>query len=77
MDDRLDREINAYQALLPSIRKSHGSVWALVVHEKLVETFKDFSVAARYAIDHYSGEQVLIRHTDERLESAPFVEISH
>ena len=77
MSDSLDREITAYEALLPSIRQTHGSVWALVVHQKLVRTFEDFSLAARYAIAHHNGEQVLIRHTDERLEMAPFVEINH
>lgn len=75
MNDSLDREIGAYKALLPKIREDHGSVWALVVHERLVETFAEFGGAARYAIEHHSGEQVLIRHTDERTEMAPFVEI--
>lgn len=77
MHDSLDREIHAYETLLPDIRAQYGSVWALVVHEKLIKTFKEFSLAARYAIAHHSGEQVLIRHTDERVETAPFVEISH
>ncbi len=72
----LDKEIDAYQSLLPSIRSDHGSVWALIVHEKLVKTFSDFSQAARYATAHHRNEQVLIRHTDERIETAPFVEIS-
>jgi hypothetical protein len=72
----LDREIEAYQALLPSIRLKHGSVWALVVRGKLVSTFKEFSEAAKYSIANFKDEQVLIRHTDERLETAPFVQIN-
>ena len=72
----LDREIEAYCALLPAIKKKYGSVWALVVNRKLVSTFSEFSQAARYVIAHHRGEQVLIRHTDERLETAPFVQIN-
>lgn len=72
----LDREINAYQSMLHSIRSQYGSVWALVVQDKLIKTFTDFPDAARYAVANYQGEQVLIRHTDERVETAPFVEIS-
>lgn len=74
--ESLDREIQAYEGLRASIRSAHGSVWALVVHEKLVKTFGQFSDAARYANAHHPGEQVLIRHTDERIETAPFVQIS-
>ena len=66
-------QIEAYQRLLPAIRRDYGSVWALVAREKLVRTFTDFAAAAAYAIDYYDNEQVLIRHTDERIETAPFV----
>ena len=72
----LDREIEAYRALLPDIRKHHGSVWALVVGQRLISTFGEFSQAARYVVEHHRGQQVLIRHTDETIESAPFVEIN-
>ncbi len=75
--DALDDQIEAYQALLPSIRREHGSVWALVAHRELISTFKEFSTAARYALEHLGHEQVLIRHTDERVETAPFVHIEN
>jgi hypothetical protein len=75
MPDALDEQIEAYEALLPEIKKSHGSVWVLVADRKLVSTFKEFSAAVRYANSHYGPKAVLIRHTDERTtESAPFVQ---
>lgn len=76
MPDALDEQIKAYEALLPEIKKQHGSTWVLVARRKLVSTFKDFSGAVRYANAHYGAEAVLIRHTDERTtESAPFLQV--
>ena len=75
MRDALDDQIEAYEALLPTIKKTYGSVWALVAGRKLIETFAEFPAAARYAIEHHGGEQVLIRHTDEQAETAPYVHI--
>ena len=73
MRDALDVQIDAYTALLPDIRRSYGSVWALVAGERLVRTFPEFASAAEYALRCHGGEQVLIRHTDERLETAPLI----
>lgn len=73
--DAIDQEIIAYQHLLPAIRASHGSVWALVADATLVSTFRDFPSAARYADEHYGTRPVLIRHTDEQVETAPFVHV--
>lgn len=75
MRDDLDDQIEAYHALLPYIRATHGSVWVLMANRKLVDTFQEFSAAAKYANGHYGKEQVLIRHTDETRETAPFVHI--
>lgn len=72
---QLDKQIEAYQAMLPALRDQYGSVWALVVNERLVSTFAEFSQAARFVLAHHSNDQVLIRHTDERLEFAPFVQV--
>ena len=72
----LDRDIQAYGRMRDDIKRKHGSVWAIVKEEQLVDTFQQFSQAARYAVTNLSGQSVLIKHTDERLESAPFVEIS-
>jgi hypothetical protein len=73
MRDPLDEQIEAYQAMLPEIKKEHGLVWALVAHRELIKTFGVFDVAARYAVEHFPNEQVLIRHTSERSEMAPFL----
>lgn len=76
MRDPLDDQIEAYEKLLPAIREKHGSVWALVAHKELIETFKAFPDAARYAREHFGKEPVLIRHTDGRkLETAPFIHV--
>ncbi len=75
MIDALDVQIAAYQHLLPGLRQTYGSVWALVAREKLVRTFTDFASAAEYALRHCANEQVLIRHTDERVETAPFMKL--
>lgn len=76
MTDDLDAQIEAYEALLPGIRKDHGSVWVLVADKQLVKTFPAFAPAARYAKAHFGQKPVLIRHTDERaVESAPFVQV--
>ena len=45
--------------------------------ERLVKTFTDFASAAAYALDHCGQEQVLIRHTDERVETVPFMMLEH
>ena len=72
--DGLDREIEAFRALLPGIKERYGSVWAVVADLKLVKTFPVFSEAAQYAREHFGKQPVLIRHTDEtKVEFAPFV----
>lgn len=72
----LDREIQAYERLLPTIRQSHGSGWALVANCALVNTFSSFAVAVRFARENYGNQEVLIRHTDERTEeNAPFLHV--
>ncbi|QTC90816.1 hypothetical protein [Brevundimonas goettingensis] len=73
----LEREIRAYESMLPEIKREYGSVWAVISHEKLVSTFKAFSDAARFVNANCRDHQVLIRHTDQHNETAPFVEISN
>ena len=75
MPDALDKQIETFEALLPEIRRARGPVWVLIAHQTLIQTFSEFAEAAKYAIEHHSNEQVLIRHTEERSESAPFVHI--
>jgi hypothetical protein len=73
----LERDIKAYEVMLPDIRREHGSVWAVVSHERLVQTFTAFADAARFVNANYQNVDVLIRHTDQHKETAPFVEISN
>jgi len=75
MSDALDDQIEAYQALLPEIRRKHQSGWALVAKRRFIKLFGEFSEAAQYAQVHFGNEPVLIRHTDEKPETAPFVHI--
>jgi hypothetical protein len=76
MPDVLDEQIEAFEALLPTIRQRHGAAWVLVADRKLVSTFGAFAAAAKYAHEHFHDQQVLIRHTDEKpVESAPFVQV--
>ena len=77
MRDALDEQIEAFEALLPDIRRQRGQVWVLVANSRLVETFDTFADAARHARTHFDAQQVLIRHTDERkLETAPFLNLA-
>lgn len=71
----LEREIAAYEGMAHSIKTEHGRGWALMAHEKFVKLFSDFSDAARYANEHFNGEQVLIRHTDAIQDTAPFLAV--
>jgi hypothetical protein len=75
--DALDEQIEAFEALLPAIKKDHGPVWVLIADRRLIKTFAAFPAAARYARQHFGKQPVLIRHTDERaLETAPFVHVN-
>ena len=76
MRDALDDQIEAYEELLPVIKRDHGSVWVLIADRQLIKTFPAFAAAARFARERYGKQQVLIRHTDERkTEDAPFVQV--
>lgn len=70
----LEREIRAYEAMLPELQKQHGAVWAVVAQEKLIQTFTGFADAARFVNAHHA-DGALIRHTNQHKETAPFVEI--
>ncbi len=76
MPDVLDEQIEAYEALLPTIKRQHGSTWVLITDRRLVGTFRAFADAARYAREHFAREPVLIRHTDGKsLETAPYIHV--
>ncbi len=66
-------QISAYRQLLPQIKKERGAVWAVLVDSQLKETFSEFADAARFALERFPDEEVLIRHTDELKETVPFL----
>jgi len=71
----LSKEISTFQRLLPTIRKDHGSAWAVVVGEDYKGAFREFSAAAKYVLQNFPQQSVLIRHTDERQAHIPFVAV--
>jgi hypothetical protein len=73
MPDAMAEQIEAYQRLLPQIKQKYGSVWVLIAAGDLVATFKEFAGAAKYANEHLTDRQVLIRHTDRRPEFVPLI----
>ncbi|MGH6956125.1 MAG: hypothetical protein ACREEW_05615 [Caulobacteraceae bacterium] len=74
MPDALDREIEAYERLVPAIKKKVGAAWVVVADQQLVKAFPTFADAAKYARERFGEREVLIRHTDERkTETVPFV----
>ena len=71
--EALEREIAAYEQMLPRIRAEHGLVWALVVDQRLQGAFEDFHQAAQAAVNRFPDVQVLIRHTSGHQPSLPFM----
>ena len=71
----LDREIAAFEGMASQLKASHGSGWVLMTRQTFIRMFEDFSEAARYADEHYRGQQVLIRHTERVQDSAPFLAV--
>lgn len=76
MPDALQQQLEAYRRLRPQLVAENQNGWALIAREALVRVFNEFEEAARYADQHYSNEQVLIRHTAEHRGVAPFI-VSH
>jgi len=68
-------QISAYRRLLPQIKKERGAVWAVLVDSQLKGTFSEFSDAAKFSLEKFPDQEVLIRHTDELQETVPFLVI--
>lgn len=75
MADVLDREIRAFENMLPNLRKELGSVWAVVVGDDLQGSFADFEGAALFAVERFANDSVLIRHTEEHTAHIPFIAV--
>lgn len=73
--DALEQEIKAFTAMLPELRRTHGSIWAVLVGSDFKAGFADFSHAAEYAVQNFPDRQFLIRHTQQHTAHIPFVAI--
>jgi hypothetical protein len=73
MPDAIARQLEAYHRLRPKIVEEKRAGWVLIAHEELIEVFDEFDKASIYADEHFSNEQVLIRHTSEEKGIAPFI----
>lgn len=73
--DILEAEIKAFTAMLPELRRTYGSIWAVLVGPDFKAGFPEFSEAAQYAMEHFSDRQFLIRHTQQHTAHIPFVAI--
>jgi hypothetical protein len=76
MASQLDQDIEAFEAMLPSLRKRFGSVWAVLVDRDFKGSFSEFQSAATYAVDNFADRPFLIRHTDQHAPHIPFIAIT-
>jgi hypothetical protein len=71
----LDREIQAFESMLPDLRQRFGSVWAVLVDKDFKAGFTEFQKAAEYAVEHFPDRDFLIRHTNQHPAHIPFIAI--
>ena len=71
----LAEQVATFKSQLQQIRTDFGSSWAVLVDNKVAGAFEDFESAALYALKHLADRDYLIRHTDDVLETVPFMVI--
>ena len=71
----LDREIQAFESMLPTLRQQVGSVWAVLVDCDFKAGFPEFQKAAEYAVANFPDRDFLIRHTHQHPAHIPFIAI--
>lgn len=71
----LDRDIQAFEAMLPKLRQQFGPVWAVLVDCDFKAEFSEFQSAAQYAVENFADRSFLIRHTDQHTPHIPFIAI--
>ena len=71
----LTLEIAAFKEQLAGIRREHGSSWAVMAGGEVQAAFPDFAQAAVYVEEGLVGREALIRHTDDPVETMPFLMI--
>lgn len=75
MSNRLERGIQAFDTMLPTLRQNFGPVWTVFVGADLKGKFEDFEQAAKFVVAHFADDDVLIRHTDQHVPHIPFVAV--
>lgn len=76
MTTSLDQDIEAFEAMLPSLRQRFGSVWAVLVDRDFKASFPEFQGAATYAVENFGDRDFLIRHTDQHVPHIPFIALA-
>lgn len=71
----LTRELEAFQQSKPQLISEFGSAWVVFVLGDLKGHFDTFQQAAEFALEKYSDDRFLIRHTTEPPLKIPFAAV--
>jgi hypothetical protein len=66
-------EMSAFERLLPSIRKRHGSAWAVVANDACQGAFRTYQEAVEFAVGRFEPGDFLVKHTQAQTPYIPFV----
>ncbi len=73
----LAEEISAFDAMLPTLRATHREVWVVIVGTECEGNFPSFEAAAAFAVEHFPGQEFLIRPTEAKVAQIPFVVVEN
>ena len=59
--NKLDSEIEAYEAMREELESKHTGKWVLLQHRKLISIYESFEVAAESAVRRFGRGPFLIR----------------
>jgi hypothetical protein len=77
MREAPDKQEAAFQAALPQIKNKYNQAWVLIADGELEGAFPSYETAAKFVIANLRGKEILIRHTEEKTETAPFLIIEN
>lgn len=67
-DEELDRNYDAFKAVLPELMKKHKGRWAIVREEKVVDIYDKFEEASSAGLKQYGDHRFNLQEvTDEPL----------
>ena len=75
VSDRLDREIQAYEAMRGELEAEHRGKWVVFHEGSHVNTLDSFEVAARWALVNYGDDSFLIRKVGEQIKPPPILSL--